>query len=172
MAPKGGVSAPEVTSSAPAGFPVRERGCRYSDFTVGRLFEHANRRTVLESDNVLFTTWSLAFNQRYLDREAAVKEGEADIVVNPFLVFSIVFGLSVEDLSEHTLALLGVDDLSFGVTVHAGDTLRASSTVHGRRRSRSGPRGIVTWHTQGFNQHGELVVDFLRSNLFAIGETE
>jgi itaconyl-CoA hydratase len=172
MARKGGISAPVATSPDPADFPIRERGFGYADFNVGRTFEHANRRTVLESDNALFTTWSLAFNQRYIDREAAVREGEPDLVVNPLLVFSIVFGLTVEDLSEHTLALLGVDKLRFGTTVHAGDTLRATSVVHARRRSQNGPRGIVTWHTQGFNQHDELVVDFLRSNLFAAGETE
>ena len=172
MTRKGGVSAPVETALGPASFPIRERGCDYADFTVGRTFEHANRRTVLESDNVLFTTWSLAFNQRYIDREAAVSEGEPDIVVNPMLVFAIVFGLSVEDLSEHTLALLGVDQLRFGAIVHAGDTLRSESVVHARRRSESGPRGIVTWHTQGFNQRDELVVNFLRSNLFAVRETE
>lgn len=175
MARKGGVSTPVEVSPGPADFAVRERGCGYPDFTVGRTFEHANRRTVLESDNVLFTTWTLAFNQRYIDRDAALSEGEPDIVVNPLLVFAIVFGLTVEDLSEHTLALLGVDELRFGAIVHAGDTLRAQSLVHTRRRSQrsqSGPRGIVTWHTKGFNQRDEIVVDFLRSNLFAVGETE
>ncbi len=52
MTRKGGVSAQVETSPGPASFPVRERGCDYADFTVGRTFEHANRRTVLESDNV------------------------------------------------------------------------------------------------------------------------
>jgi acyl dehydratase len=172
MARKDGVAAPVEVSPGPADFPVRERGCGYADFPVGRTFQHANRRTVLEADNVLFTTWSLAFNQRYIDRETALSEGEPDIVVNPLLVFGIVFGLSVEDLSEHTLALLGVDELRFGATVHAGDTLRSESVVHARRRSQSGPRGIVTWHTTGFNQRDERVIDFLRSNLFAVKETE
>lgn len=155
-------------SPRPADFPLRERGFGYPDFTVGRTFEHAKRRTVLESDNALFTTWSLALQPRYLDRPAAIQEGEVDIVVNPMLVFSMIFGLSVEDLSEHGMALLGIDDLRFRKTVHAGDTLHASTVVTARRRSSTDEKGIVTWRTTGFNQLNEVVVEFLRSNLFGL----
>src|SRR3546814_5638955 len=82
------------------------------------------------------------------------------------LVFAIVFGLSVEDLSERGGAFLGVDDLSFARPVHVGDTLTARSTVMALRESKSDRNyGIATWLTEGFNQHGERVIVFTRSNL-------
>jgi acyl dehydratase len=38
--------------------------------------------------------------------------------------------------------------------------------VVSRRTSESRPdSGIVTWHTEGFNQDGKRVIDFKRSNL-------
>lgn len=162
-------STPEL-GRRPAEFPIRERGFGFDDFVVGREFEHATRRTVLASDNALFTTWSLAFNPLYLDRECARAAGNPDIVVNPLLVLGIVFGLTVEDLSEQSTAFLGIDDLRFERAVYPGDTLRASSVVTERRRSRTRPAGIVSWRTTGFNQRDEVVISFLRSNLFSLEE--
>ncbi len=63
-------------------------------------------------------------------------------------------------------ALLCVDDLSFGVPVYPGDTLTGNSVVPGKKLSSSKPDlGIVTWTTEGFNQRGERVIDFVRTNL-------
>jgi acyl dehydratase len=82
------------------------------------------------------------------------------------LLFLTVFGLSVEDLSEAGVAFLGVDELTFHGTVSPGDTVTARSTVRSARRSSKDPRqAIVTWRTEGFDQDGHLVVDFLRTNL-------
>jgi acyl dehydratase len=87
-------------------------------------------------------------------------------VVNPLLVFNTVFGLSVEDLSEGGGPFLGVDECSFDAPVYVGDTLTARSRVVGARESKGQPGfGIVTWHTEGFNQEGERVIEFRRTNL-------
>ena len=86
--------------------------------------------------------------------------------MNPFLVLCTVVGLSVEDLSEAGGPFLGIDELTFHRPVYPGDTLTARSEVISARESASQPAfGIVTWHTEGFNQHGELVIDYKRSNL-------
>jgi len=80
-------------------------------------------------------------------------------------VFLMVFGLSVEDLSEAGGLFLGVEQLTFHQAVYPGDTLTARSTVLEMRESDSRPGvGIVTWHTEGFNQRGDRVIDFRRSN--------
>ena len=82
------------------------------------------------------------------------------------LIFLTVFGLSVEDLSEAGGLFLGVDDLKFHRTVYPGETLTARSTVLEKRESASRPEsGIVSWHTEGHNSRGELVIDFRRTNL-------
>jgi acyl dehydratase len=154
------------TVTPPASAKLIVHGHIFADFEVGRIFEHRQRRTVLESDNSVFTTLTLHYNPRYLDREFAKAAGYRDIVVNPLLVFNTVFGISVEDLSEGGGPFLGVEDLEFGEPVHAGDTLRARSTVLSARLSAKHERyGVVAWNTRGFNQANECVIVFNRTNL-------
>ena len=110
----------------------------------------------------------MSFNPLYFNAEFAKEHGHPAIVVNPMLVWTTVFGLSVEDLSEAGGLFLGVDDLTFHLPVYPGDTLTAHSVVTDMRESESRPEsGIVTWHTQGYNQRGERVIDFKRTNLVA-----
>jgi len=143
-----------------------KRGHDYEDFDVGQVFHHHWGRTVNEGDNSLFSTLTLSFNPLYFKAEYARAHGHPNVVVNPMLVFLVVFGLSVEDLSEGGGLFLGVDGLRFHRPAYPGDTLTARSTVVEKRPSASRPdSGIVTWHTVGFNQRGEQVVEFRRSNL-------
>jgi acyl dehydratase len=145
---------------------LRPKGNRIEDFTLGQVFEHHWGRTVNEGDNSLFTTLTLHFNPLYFNAEFAKAHGHPGVVVNPMLVFTTVFGLSVEDLSEAGGAFLGVDDLTFHTPVYPGDTLLARSTVTDMRESRNRPDfGIVTWHTEGFNQKEARVIDFRRTNM-------
>ena len=144
------------------------KGHRYEDFEVGRVFDHHWGRTFNHGDNSLFTTATLFFNPLYFNLEYARAHGHEDVVVNPMLVLSTVVGLSVEDLSEGGGPFLGVDELTFHRPVYPGDTVRARNTVVAQRPSGSRPDfGIVTWHSEGFNQRRELVIDYKRSNLVA-----
>jgi acyl dehydratase len=82
------------------------------------------------------------------------------------LVLCTVVGLSVEDLSEAGGPFLGIEDCTFTQAVYPGDTVTATSTVLDARISTSRPEfGIVTWRTEGRNQHRDVVVEFTRSNL-------
>lgn len=142
------------------------KGHVYQDFEVGRVFEHHWGRTITEADNTIFTTMTLSFNPMYFNEPFAKEHGHPGVVVNPMLVFCVVFGLTVEDLSERGGAFLGVEELTFHRPVYQGDTLTAKSTVVSVRESKSRPdQGIATWHTEGFTQNSELVVDFKRTNL-------
>jgi acyl dehydratase len=138
-------------------------------FEVGQEFEHHWGRTVTDGDNALFTTLTQSYNPIYLNRDYAVRAGHRNIVVNPYLVFSIVFGMSVEDLSESRQgggAFLGIDDLRFLAAVYPGDTLYARSRVMEVRQSQSQPNKlIITWHTEGRNQDGTSVIEFRRTNM-------
>jgi itaconyl-CoA hydratase len=154
------------SATNPNDFPLRRRGHAFEDFEPGATFHHHWGRTIEQSDNALFSLTTLQFNPLYFNREYAKANGHRDIVVAPMLVFATVFGLSVEDLSERGGAFLGVDDLSFDRPVHVGDTLTARSTVTALRPSRSDPAyGIATWRTEGFNQQGDRVISFIRTNL-------
>ena len=75
------------------------RGNRFEDFNIGRRFQHHWGRTVTEADNTLFSTLTLAYNPVYTNHDLAHAEGLQGSPVNPLLVFNVVFGLSVEDLS-------------------------------------------------------------------------
>ena len=142
-----------------------KKGNRFEDFEVGRVFNHHWGRTVRASEAVLFSTLTLNFNPSYFNKDYAKALGHAECPVNPCFVFTLVQGLSVEDLSEPGGAFLGIDDLEYGVPVYPEDTITARSTVTAIRASNSNPgTGIVTWHTEGFNQRGERVIHFLRTN--------
>jgi len=82
---------------------------------------------------------------------------------HPLLVMNVVFGMTVEDLSEQALAHLGYWDLRFPRFVYPGDTLISSSQVLDKRESGSRPdRGIVHVRTTGVNQRGEEVCIYER----------
>ena len=145
---------------------VVRKGNRYEDMTEGRVFEHHWGRTISAGDNAAFTTQTLSFCPLYFNEPYAKSLGHPQILVNPLLVFNTVFGLSVEDLSEGGGPFLGVDDCQFLENVYIGDTLTARSTVVSRRTSKGQPGfGIVTWHTEGFSQNAEQVIEFHRTNL-------
>lgn len=153
---------------------VRERarpwpkGHAYEDFALGQVFAHHWGRTLNEGDNSLFSSLTLSYNPLYFNAEYAKAKGRPGAVLNPNLVFLTVFGLSVQDLSEAGGLFLGVEGLTFHQECYPGDTLTARSTVLEMRESESRPNdGIVTWHTEGFNQRGERVIDFRRTNLVA-----
>jgi acyl dehydratase len=142
-----------------------KKGRFYEEFTPGRVFTHHWGRTIHQSDNLLFCTMLMHFNPMYFNLEFARAHGHPSEVVNPYLAFNVVFGLSVEDLSEAGGFFLGMKDLVFKQPVYAGDTLTATSTVLERRESSTKPgMGIATWHTEGFNQHGACVLSYQRSN--------
>jgi len=145
---------------------LKPKGRLYEDFEAGEVKVHHWGRTIALSDTLLFTTLTLSFNPLYSNVEYARALGHQDIVVNPLLVFNTVLGLSVEDNSEIGGPFVGVGQLTHHRLVYPGDTLSARSTTRARRLSASNPaNGIVTWWTEGFNQQGELVIDFERSNL-------
>lgn len=145
---------------------LRARGRLFEDFEEGQVFTHHWGRTITEADAVQFSTLTLSYNPLYTNREYAKAHGHRDLVVNPLLVFNTVLGLSVEDCSEIGGPFLGVFDLVFHEPVYPGDTLTACSTTYETRVSNSNPsNGIVSWATEGRNQHDRVAVSFKRSNL-------
>lgn len=143
-----------------------KKGNLYEDFFVGQRFNHHWGRTILESDNAVFSTITLCFVPLYFNRAYAKQQGHPDIVLNPQLVFNVALGLSVEDCSEAGGPFLGVYDLQYHRPAYPGVTLNANSTTVEARISGSNPEfGIVTWETEGRDEDGNLLVSFRRSNL-------
>lgn len=139
----------------------------FDEWRVGDHIEHALRRTVTETDNLLFSTLTHNTQPLHLDAEAARTSEFGQILVNGTFTFSLMVGITVGDTTAGTLvANLGYDKLVMPKPVFLGDTLRAESDVVETRPSKSRPgQGIVTWRHRMLNQRGELVCECLRSAL-------
>lgn len=139
-----------------------ERGHYFEDFEVGHLFQHHWGRTITEGDNAFFSSVTMNFNPAYFNREYARSIGYQGVIVNHLLVMNVVFGLSVEDLSERAIAHLGYEKLKYLATVYPGDTLTSESLVLDKRDTSRPDRGVVRFRTGGYNQRGEKVLEYER----------
>jgi len=139
----------------------------FDEWQVGERIEHEIRRTVTETDNLLFTTMTHNPQPLHLDIEAARASEFGQILVNGTFTFSLMVGLSVGDTTLGTLvANLGYDKLAMPKPVFIGDTLRATSEVKELRTSKSRPNaGIVVFAHEMFNQRDEVVCRCERSAL-------
>ena len=154
-------------------FRLLPKGNSFEDFSEGLVFDHHWGRTLSEADNTLFSTVTHAFTPLYFNVEYARANGHPSTVIQPLLLLATVVGLSVEDLSEGGGPFLGLNNAIFHRPVYPGDTVTARSTVVSTRESQSRPNfGIVTWHTEAFNQREELVLDYERSNLIGRKNTK
>lgn len=142
-------------------------GVWFDELEVGQKFDHAIRRTVTETDNVLFTTLSHNPAQLHLDAEYMKGTEYGQILVNSCFTLSLMVGVSVGDTTLGTaVANLGWDEVRFPKPVFIGDTLNIITEVLELRESKSRPdAGIVTFLHQAFNQRGELVASCKRSGL-------
>ena len=139
----------------------------YEDWTVGDRMEHEIRRTVTETDNLLFSTMTHNPQPLHLDAEFARESEFGQILVNGTFTFALMVGLSVGDTTLGTLvANLGYDQLVMPKPVFIGDTMRATSEVAALKESKSRPNaGIVTFAHELINQRGEVVCRCLRTAL-------
>jgi acyl dehydratase len=141
---------------------------RYFDqWAVGDRIVHEIRRTVTETDNLLFSTMTHNPQPLHLDAEAAKASEFGQILVNGTFTFALMVGLSVGDTTLGTLvANLGYDKLVHPKPVFIGDTMRAETEVVELKPSRSRSNaGIVTFMHQLINQRDEIVCRCLRSAL-------
>jgi len=141
-------------------------GRYYEDFQVGDVYEHRPGKTVLESDNHLFTLLTLNTHPLHFDAEyGRGTEFGQNLVVSTYTL-ALLIGMSVSDVSQKAIANLGMDEVRFTAPVFAGDTLYAESEVLAKRESKSRPgQGIVSIRTVGKNQRGETVCTFRRDML-------
>lgn len=142
-------------------------GIWFDELEIGQLFDHAIRRTVTETDNLLFTTLSHNPAQLHLDAEYMKDSDYGRILVNSCFTLSLMVGVSVGDTTLGTaLANLGWDEVRFPAPVFVGDTLRIATEVADLRASKSRPNaGIVTFIHRAYNQEETLVASCKRSGL-------
>ncbi|MDN4633198.1 MaoC family dehydratase [Sphingomonas sp. PsM26] len=142
-------------------------GLWFEQLEVGQTFAHAIRRTVTETDNLLFSTLTHNPAQLHLDAEYMKDSDYGRIIVNSTFTLGLMVGVSVGDTTLGTaVANLGWDEVRFPAPVFIGDTLRIETEVVDLRESRSRPdAGIVTFVHRAFNQRDELVATCKRTGL-------
>jgi acyl dehydratase len=142
-------------------------GLYFEQFEVGQRFEHLVRRTVTETDNLLFSALTMNPAALHLDAEYCKGTPFGERVVNSVFTLGLLVGLSVYDTTYGTtLGNLGWDEVKFPRPVLIGDTLRASTTVVAKRESRSRTdSGIVTFEHRAYNQCDEEVATCKRAAL-------
>jgi acyl dehydratase len=142
----------------------RPFGRYFEDFVEGDIYRHWPGKTITEYDDHLFCM--ITMNHHPLHTNAWFAEHETiqgrNVVVGN-LVYSVVLGMSVPDVSGSGIANLEVEELTHKRPTFHGDTIYAETRVLGKRESETKPdRGVVTVETKGLNQRGEEVCYFRR----------
>lgn len=137
----------------------------FDELEIGERIVHPIRRTVTETDNLLWSAMTHNPQPLHIDAEAAKESEFGRILVNSTFTFSLMVGLSVGETTLGPLvANLGFDKVVLPKPVFIGDTLRCESAVTDLRESKSRPNaGIVTWEHRLFNQRDEIVCQCLRT---------
>jgi 2-methylfumaryl-CoA hydratase len=147
-------------SQAPAS--KTNTGNFFEDFRLGQKIQHATPRTVTLGDVAVYNG---LFGPRFAVQSSdvfAAKIGYPRAPIDDLLVFHIVFGKTVPDVSLNAVANLGYADCRFLKAVYPGDTLSAASEVIGLKENSNKKTGIVYVRSRGANQNGEIVLDYAR----------
>jgi 2-methylfumaryl-CoA hydratase len=134
----------------------------FEDFGIGQHLVHAVPRTLHGGDISAYMALTGERSPLASSTELARSLGFGREVIPDLLVFHVVFGKSVQDISHNATANLGYADVRFMRPVYPGDTLVAESEVIGLREVSSGEAGVVYVRTRGTNQKGQEVLSFVR----------
>ncbi|MEJ2432044.1 MAG: MaoC family dehydratase [Pseudolabrys sp.] len=148
------MSSPSASKTNPGNF--------FEDFRLGQQIRHATPRTVGAGDAALYQA---LFGSRFAVQSAdtfARAVGYASAPLDDLLVFHLVFGKTVPDISLNAVANLGYADCRFLKAVYPGATLSAVSEVIGLRENANRKTGIVYVRSRGFDQAGDCVLDYAR----------
>ena len=138
-------------------------GLYFEDFEVGAEIKHALSKTIFESDNNFFSLLTMNHHPVHTNVDYACHNQHGQLLVVGTLVFSLVVGMSVPDISGKAIANLGYEDIKHLAPTFIGDTVYARTRIISKRESNSKPdRGIIYVETIGYNQRGEDVISFRR----------
>jgi 2-methylfumaryl-CoA hydratase len=134
----------------------------FEDFRIGQVIRHATPRTLTTGDVALYTG---LFGARFAVQSSdtfAKAVGYPRSPLDDLLVFHVVFGKTVPDVSLNAVANLGYANCLFRRPVYPGDTLVAQSEVIGLKENSSKKTGIVYVRTTGYNQDRAPVLEYVR----------
>ena len=134
----------------------------FEDFRPGQEIVHATPRTLSTGDAALGIA---LYGSRFVLQSSdafARSLGFVRAPLDDLLVFHIVFGKSVPDISLNAIANLGYAQGRFLKPVYPGVTLSARSQVIGLKENANRKTGIVHVRTTGFDETGGAVLSYVR----------
>ena len=134
----------------------------FEDFKVGQVLTHATPRTVTAGDQALYTALTGSRFALQSSDVFARALGYRQAPLDDLLVFHVVFGKTVPDVSLNAVANLGYADCRFGAPVYPGDSLSTVSEVIGVKENSNRKTGVVYVRSTGRNQDGAVVLDYIR----------
>ena len=138
-------------------------GNYFEDFEKGQMIEHSLSKTIFESENNLFCLLTMTYHPVHTNADYSSSQVHGKILVVGTLVFSLVVGMTVPDISGKAIANLDYEKIEHLGPAFIGDTLYARSEILDCRESKSkGDRGIIYVETTAKNQLGEDVLRFRR----------
>ncbi|MDD2618280.1 MAG: MaoC family dehydratase [Bacteroidales bacterium] len=143
-----------------------ELGNYFEDFEVGAFVEHQLSKTIFESDNNLFSLLTMNMHPLHTNLDYAEHNQHGKILVVGTLVFSLVVGMTVPDISGKAVANLVYENIEHLAPVFIGDSLYATTEILAKQESKSkSDRGVVYVETIARNQRQEPVLKFRRKVL-------
>ncbi|MFO8067344.1 MAG: MaoC family dehydratase [Bacteroidales bacterium] len=143
-----------------------EIGRYFDDFKTGEIINHSTSKTIFESDNNLFSLLTMNHHPIHTNVDYAEKQQHGKILVVGTLVFSIVVGITVPDISGKAIANLAYENIGHLAPVFINDTIYARSEILEKKESKSKTdRGIIYVETTAYNQHNADILKFRRKVL-------
>jgi len=141
-------------------------GHYYDEFNENEIIFHSLSKTIFESDNNLFCLLTMNHHPVHTNQDYSCKQQHGQILAVGTLVFSLVVGITVPDISGKAIANLGYENIQHLHPVFIGDTLYAKTTILEKYESKSkNDRGIIVVETIGYNQDKKNVISFKRKVL-------
>ncbi|MFQ5399884.1 MAG: MaoC family dehydratase [Anaerolineae bacterium] len=142
------------------------------EFEPGAVFRHPRGLTIFPEFALAFATTFMQANPLYLNEPYARAHGFARMPVSPMMTLNLALSLGVQNDSEQAIAHLGYYDVVFPRPFYIGDTIRSETRVLSRRVRGPGKPGVVRMRTRGFNEQGEIVVQYDRAILIPAGDED
>src|SRR5215467_11834484 len=134
----------------------------FEDFRIGQVIKHATPRTITVGDVALYNG---LYGPRFAVQSSdafAKAIGYPRSPIDDLIVFHVVFGKTVPDISLNAVANLGYAECRFLKAVYPGDTLSASSEVIGLKENSRRKTGTVYVRSRGRNQNRQDVLEYVR----------
>lgn len=134
----------------------------FEDYAVGDVIKHAVPRTIKMGEGALYHALYPARHALHSSDMFAQSCGLPFSPLDDLITFHTVFGKTVPDVSLNAVANLGYAQGRWLTPLWPGDTITATSEVIGVKQNSNGKTGIVWVCTTGQNQHGEVLMEYVR----------